>query len=134
MSVVEDLYEALSVFAVPVRVHPAFNILDGDHVNALNEAVSFTRQDLDNDSKVERLNDPVVPKSSEFSAEMAQLMSGGGDTLPTMYKWYSEHEYRCGTLVETKGHVLQIDKIADYDNVAGIFVYLLKGDDALVSV
>ena len=134
MSVVEDLYEALSVFDVPVKAHPALNILDGDHVNSLNEAISFTQQDLDNDSKVERLNDPVVPKSSEFSAEMAQLMSGGGDTLPTMYKWYSENEYRRGTLVETKGHVLQIDKIADYDNVAGIFVYLLKGDDALVSV
>lgn len=134
MSVIEDLYEALSVFSVPLRVHPKLNVLDGGKTNSFNESVPFTMSDLYGDTAVQTLNDPVVPRSSNISSSIAQSLSGGGNTTPRQYAWYSEHEYRVGTLVETKGHTFQIDQIADYDNVASIFVYYLRGDDELEPV
>ena len=131
MSVIGDLYEALSIFGVPVRVHPMLNVMDGGRINAMNEVVPFTKADLDGDVDVESLVDPVVPQSSNITASLSESLSGGGNTVPRRYAWYSEHKYRVGTLVECLDHVFQIDQLADYDNVAGIFVYYLKGDDAL---
>lgn len=131
MSVIGDLYEALGIFGVPVRVHPMLNVMDGKRLNAMNEVVPFTEADLDGDVYVESLVDPVVPQSSNITANLSESLSGGGNTVPRRYTWYSEHKYRVGTLVECLDHVFQIDQLADYDNVAGIFVYYLKGDDAL---
>lgn len=131
MSVIGDLYEALSIFGIPVCVHPGMNVLDGGKTNAMNEAVPFTQDDLRGDEGVELLMDPVVPQSSNITTSLATSLSGGGNTTPRHYAWYSEHKYRVGTLVECLDHVFQIDQLADYDNVAGIFVYYLKGDDAL---
>ncbi|HBF73716.1 MAG TPA: hypothetical protein DDW71_00450 [Lactobacillus sp.] len=131
MSVNTELYEALSVFSVPIKVHPNINVLHGGKTDAFNESVPITANDLANDQSFEMLNDPVVPKQSTFSAEITQVITGAGSNLPRQLKWYSEHEYQTGVVVECKGHVYQIDQLADYDNVAGIFVYLLKGDDTL---
>lgn len=129
----DDLYEALSIYAVPVKVHPQLNVLDGGKKNALNEVIPFTRDDLTDDPDVEAYNDPVVPRSSSavLSAMMAQSLGGGGNTIPREYAWYSEREFRVGTLVECKGHIFQIDEVAPNDNTANIYVYYLKGDDAL---
>lgn len=130
---IDGLYEALSIYAVPVKVHPHLNILDGGKKTALNEVVPFTRNDLANDPDVESYNDPVVPRSSNtvLSVMMAQSLGGGGNTIPREQAWYSEHEYREGTLVECKGHVFQINEIAPNENTASIYVYYLKGDDSL---
>ncbi len=134
MSVISDLYEALSIFGVPIRVHPMLNVMDGGRINAMNEVVPFTKADLDGDVDAESLVDPVVPQSSNITANLSESLSGGGNTVPRRYAWYSENKYRVGTLVECLDHVFQIDQLADYDNVAGIFVYYLKGDDALESI
>lgn len=134
MSVISDLYEALSEsFSVPLVVHPTLNILDGSKTNLLNEAVPLTRADLENDVNAEKLNDPIVPRSSNITAYLAQQLSGG-NTIPRQYAWYSEHKYREGTLVECNNHVFQIDQLGDWDSFAGIYVYYLKGDDALEPV
>lgn len=134
MSVIQDLYEALSIFSVPIVVHPSLNVLEGGKVNGLNEVVPITGDDLAADNSAEKLSDPVVPRSSNITASLTQSLSGGGNTVPRQYAWYSEHSYEAGTLVECMSHVFQIDQIADYDHVAGIYVYYLKGDDALEPV
>lgn len=134
MSVIEDLYDALSIFGVPIRVHPQLNILDGGKLNSMNEVIPFAKEDLDGDVDAEELTDPVVPQSSNITASLSESLSGGGNTVPRRYAWYSKHKYRVGTLVECLDHVFQIDEVADYDNVAGIFVYYLRGDDALEPV
>lgn len=130
MSVVEDLHDALDAFSSDITVHPALNMLDGGKLNELHETVPFVANDLITDTTSEKLCDPVVPKAATFTENMAQSLSSGGNSVPRTLAWYSEHAYRLGTLVEYNGHVYQINQIADYDKVAGIFVYDLKGDDS----
>ncbi|KJW12866.1 hypothetical protein [Levilactobacillus spicheri] len=136
MDGIDDLYEALSIYAVPVKVHPQLNILDGGKRTTMNEVVPFTHDDLVNDTEAEELLDPVVPRSSNTTlvAAMMQSLGGGGNTVPRLYTWYSDHKYREGTLVECKDHVFQVDEVGPYDNTANIYVYYLKGDDALEPV
>lgn len=131
MSVIEDLYEAISDFSTSITVHPKLNVLDDEHTNALHEQVPISMADLKNDPDAEELEDPVLPKHVTVSESIAQSLSAAGSTLPRQLAWYSEHKYRVGTYVEYNGHVYQIDQITDYDQVAGIFVYYLKGDDTL---
>ena len=64
MSVISDLYEALSIFGIPVRVHSMLNVMDGKRLNTMNEVVPFTDDDLNGDVGAESLVDPVVPQSS----------------------------------------------------------------------
>lgn len=133
MPEISDLYEALSFFSEPIKVHPTLNVLDGGKTNGMNEVVPFTAADLAHDSDVEELNDPVVPKTSNvtLAMSMAQSLDGGGNTLPRSYAWYSEHDYREGTLVECFGHVLQVEQKNPYHRHFGVYVYYLKGDDTL---
>ncbi|KRK48186.1 hypothetical protein [Secundilactobacillus kimchicus] len=131
MSVIEDLYEAISDFSTPITVHPKLNALDNDKTDPMHETISISMTDLKTDLTAEELEDPVLPRHSSVSESIAQGLGAAGSTLPRQLAWYSEHEYRAGTYVEYNGHVYQIDQIADYDLVAGIFVYYLKGDDTL---
>ncbi|MGF7436763.1 hypothetical protein [Lentilactobacillus senioris] len=131
--IIDDFFEALEEFYVPVTVHPKLNVLRGGKTNALNELVPISRNDVVNDSDKVILSEPVAPESSNSvtTLAMAQSLGGGGNTLPRRYSWYSQHEFPIGTIVEYNDHILQIDTVTDYNHVAGIFVYKLKGDDSL---
>ncbi|WP_268914113.1 hypothetical protein [Lentilactobacillus sp. SPB1-3] len=131
--IIDDFFEAIDGFSIPITVHPNLNVLQGGKLNKLNELVPIEYDDVVNDLDVIKLEEPVVPESSNAVTTLAlvQSLGGGGNTIPRRYIWYSQHEFTTGILVEVDNHILQIDSVTDYNHMAGAFVYRLKGDDAL---
>lgn len=133
MSAINDIYEAINVYSTPIRVHPDLNMLD-ERLDDLGQQIPLKLADLTSDDNYDDLLDPVVPRSSAASSTINQNLANSGSSIPRQLAWYSENNYRLGTIVEYDNKIYQIDQIANYDQIANIYVYFLKGDDTIAPV